>query len=78
MAFRFRSLPASLTADDLLYQQVMGTRFVYDEFGTVVEAWQLEHRLVVEAQQIQRENYFDGKKYPEAILRALFPTLAPS
>ena len=79
MAFRYRSQPAGLTADDLLYQQVMGTRFVYDEFGTVVELWQLEHRLVVEAQQIQRENYFDGKKYPEAILRALFPThtLAP-
>ena len=75
MAFRFRSQPAGLTAEDLLYQQVMGTRFVYDEFGTVVEAWQLEHRLVVEAQQIQRENYFDGKYYPQAILRALFPTV---
>ena len=78
MAFRYRSQPAGLTADDLLYQQVMGTRFVYDEFGTVVELWQLEHRLVVEAQQIQRENYFDGKYYPQAILRALFPTRAPS
>ena len=78
MAFRYRSQPAGLTADDLLYQQVMGTRFVYDEFGTVVELWQLEHRLVVEAQQIQRENYFNGKYSPEPILSALFPTLAPS
>ena len=58
MAFRYRSQPAGLTADDLFYQQVMGTQFVYDETGTVVELWQLEHRLVVEAQQIQRENYF--------------------
>ena len=74
----FRSQPAGLTADDLFYQQVMGTQFVYDETGAVVELWQLEHRLVVEAQQIQRENYFNGKKYPEPILSALFPTLAPS
>ena len=78
MAFRYRSQPAGLTADDLFYQQVMGTRFVYDEFGTVVELWQLEHRRVVEAQQIQRENYFNGKYSPEPILSALFPTLAPS
>ena len=74
----FRSQPAGLTADDLFYQQVMGTQFVYDETGAVVELWQLEHRLVVEAQQIQRENYLDGKPYPEPILSALFPTLAPS
>ena len=44
----FRSQPAGLTADDLFYQQVMGTQFVYDETGAVVELWQLEHRLVVD------------------------------